>query len=475
MGHLFSQTSRAWVERVASNLVQQIAGSNLKAQLIRGMGGTFLLRVMNTAVKFLTSFLLARLLGRDGFGVYNFATAWITLLIVPALFGFERLLVRELAVYRRTKNWSLLRGLMRFANRLTLVLSLVMVALAGLIAWVTYETTGRPAMLQADKADFALLALYTLLLALLLVPLRAFLLMQQAAMQGLRRVVTSQVPEQIIQPVLMLGIVAGLYLFAGRVESPALAMAIQIGTTLFAVVYSMALFRKMIPYATKTVPAHYQIRPWVYASIPFFLNKELNALNAQVDTLLLGAMTGADSVALYVAALRGTQLIGVLLNSVNVALAPNIAHLFVEKDKTQLQRILTQSARFALAGALPLTLLLIVFGKSFLDIFGSEFTGAYTALVILSVGQLINVVTGPTGVLLMMTNYERVATASLTLGVVLDIGLNIVLIPRWGIEGAAVAKLVSTSVANTLNLWMAWKRLHLHSTILGPLRWGREA
>ena len=158
--------------------------------------------------------------------------------------------------------------------------------------------------------------------------------------------------------------------------------------------------------------------------------------------------------------------------SVNIALAPNIAHLHADGNRAELQRIMTHSARLILAGALPIAGFFILWGKPFLSLFGPEFTKAYNVLVILSIGQLVNAATGPGGLLLVMTNREREAAWTIGLSVILHAVMNIALIPRWGIEGAAIAGSTSIIVANLGMTWFAWRRLGIYATVLGnPASW----
>ncbi len=464
-----------WRERVLLSPVgRQLTGRTLKARLIRGTGGTFVLRSGNTALKFLTSFVLARWLGADNYGAYNFAIVWITLLIVPSISGLDRLLIRDMAAYQARSAWGMMRGLLDLVPRWTLRLSLGLALAAAGLAWLTYELTGRPAMLKADQADIAELALFTLLLGLVLLPLRTKLLVQQSTMQGLRHVVFGQLPEQVVQPLLFFVLVAVLYAVGKGHASPLLAMALTVGTTIVALGVSASLMNRAVPPNVKAAVPAFETRLWLAAALPFAVSRGLLTLSSQIDSLLLGAMSGTEAVALFTVSLRGTQLVSILLTSVNVALAPNIAHLFAQDDRRNLQRVLTQGARFSMVGALPITVLFILFGGAFLGLYGQDFVPAETTLVYLSLGQLVNAITGPATLLMMMTGFERPTTAIIGLSIVLNVVLDVLLIPSMGIDGAAIGSGVSLAVRNVTIAWLAWRWHGLHTTALWPLprlRW----
>ncbi len=72
--------------------------------------------------------------------------------------------MRNIATYRKEHDWTSLRGLLEFALRLTLTLAVIVTVIVLTVAWLTYEFTGRPALLKADQAELAQTAFYTLLI-----------------------------------------------------------------------------------------------------------------------------------------------------------------------------------------------------------------------------------------------------------------------------------------------------------------------
>jgi O-antigen/teichoic acid export membrane protein len=288
-----------WVRAQNSRLGKRLLGTGLIARSIRTISGTFSLRLMSVGLRFLVSLMLARLLGARGFGVYNFAIAWVSLLTGPSIAGFERLVIRDLATYQRDADYRRMHGLVRFAQRFT-VLSAVVIALIGMIvAWITYKVTGRPALLKAQHADLADVALVTLMIALALVPIRALLLLQQAVMQGLRRVVTGQVPEQLVQPVLFLVGLGSLFVAGGAVRSAQWAMALVLITTGIALILSMILLKRTTPPPVRHAIPLVEARLWLLSAIPFALTRGLAQLNLEVDSIMLGVLSSAEGVAFY--------------------------------------------------------------------------------------------------------------------------------------------------------------------------------
>ncbi|HDG98264.1 MAG TPA: hypothetical protein ENG73_08870 [Desulfobacterales bacterium] len=127
-GLLNSQPGRA---------ITQIIGKpgTLRFRLARDTVGVMAIRALSMGLSFAVSVVLARLLGVREFGLYSLAMSVLGLLVVPATFGFPQLLVREIAAYRIKGEWGLIRGLLRFARRTSLLASLGIALLGGFVLW----------------------------------------------------------------------------------------------------------------------------------------------------------------------------------------------------------------------------------------------------------------------------------------------------------------------------------------------------
>src|SRR5260370_127147 len=120
---------------VGEILLGKDESSTLRNRLVRGVGGLLGLRIVFGVFSFGLSIFLARALGKDGFGTYSYAFAWIVVLAVPAILGTDQLLTREVAAYEVKKEWGLMSGLLRAANRAVLLVSLGIVGVAAAVAW----------------------------------------------------------------------------------------------------------------------------------------------------------------------------------------------------------------------------------------------------------------------------------------------------------------------------------------------------
>lgn len=425
-----NQLKRAW-----HLLTEPGQSQNLTRRFVRGMAGTLGLKICFTGGNFLVTVALSRLLGVTQYGIYALALAWLNLLIVLATFGIEKLLVRHVTVYVYREQWSLLVGILRWANSMVLGISLV---LCGAVWWLSWWVYGNSDPTLAWAISLMSLAL----------PLLALSRLRQGALQGLGHTIMSQVPEMAVRPLLMLlliGIVLGGNL-AVRAAIPAvmlyvIAMAVAFGIGFVALLWAIPPQRRAI------VPA-YQARVWLLSALPLMLISGAYIVNIRTDILMLGSLLGPTAAGMYTVASRGAELVRFISLAVNIPLAPIIARLYAAGDIAELQRQVYRSTAIMTVGALGLVVPMIAFGHWFLRIFGPDFVAAYPALAILCIGQVANAAMGLVVQLMTMSNHEQEAAFAVGLGAAINIGLNIVLIPQLGLVGAAIASTVSALIWN---------------------------
>lgn len=411
---------------------------------------SLLMRVASTGMTFATAVLLARLLGLSGYGVYAFVFAWMNLLTIPTALGMDKLMVREVAVYRAQGAWDKLHGFLRWGNLAVLLASLTVAALAAGVAVV--------ALGPENGLRFSFL------LALLSLPLTTLTSLRQAAMRGFGHIVGGQWPELLLRPVLIIVLSVSAWLLLPTFTAP-WAVGASLTATLLAFVVGALLLARVLKLEAKHAPPSFELGKWLRSALPFMVVSGMFVLNARTDVVMLGALSGTDAVGLYTPAARGAELISFVLLAVNTALAPTLARLYAEGKRAQLEATVTRSTRLITLASSPLALGFILLGGPFLLLFGAEFTGGRTALTILSLGQLVNAATGTVGTLLNMTGHERDTAIAVGSSAALNIVLNVLLIPAFGINGAAAATAVSTLTWNVLLAAFVYRRLGFYSLL----------
>jgi O-antigen/teichoic acid export membrane protein len=177
-------------------------------------------------------------------------------------------------------------------------------------------------------------------------------------------------------------------------------------------------------------------------------------------------MQDVHDVGLFRVAQRGAELIPFGLFAVNMAIAPTISEMFTKGHILHLQKIINKSILASFVFALPVGLVMILGGQGLISIvFGTEYGSAYTPLVILCLGQIVNVIMGPVNVFLNMTGFELYSARGAAIAVVINIILSITTIPFWGYNGAAIAATISLITWNIILLIWAYKKTGILCTI----------
>lgn len=404
---------------------------------------------------FLTSVLLARLLGPAGYGVFAFAVAFLHMLSIPASLGMTKLLIRNISTYSARSETSLAAGLLRRADQLTIITGLATAALA--LAGSLLVAANEPVMLHA---------FWMILPA---IPLLVLTRVKQAALQGLKRIVQGQLPEGVLLPALFLLMAVVWWALPGIDLDPVTAVGLNVLATAIALYAAVFLLQKHLPSEIRTATPEFRTRQWLRSAFPLLLVSGLHVINSRTDVIMLGALDTAESVGLYNVAVKGSAFVGFFLTASGKALGPTMASLYSDGALEKLQALLTWVVRVVVFLSLPVAATFVFFGDWILTfVYGPSFSDAHVALAILSGAELVAVAMGSVSLLLIMTGFEREAAWGVGLSAVLNIVLNASLIPFFGMTGAAVATGFSLMVWNIIFAVVATKRVGVNCTILGP-------
>lgn len=421
-----------------------LRGEGLRARLLRGGIGSLFVKAASMGLTLATAVVLARALGAEGYGVYSFVFAIAALLATPAQLGLPTLLVRETANARVAGDDRLMRGVWLWAGGLALRASVVLMLIGAVVAAVL-----------AGRETVGLGTLWAW--SLLLIPLVALGNIRGAALQGLGRVVVGQAPEHLVRPALFVLFCLVVWGLAGGL-TPTNAMIAHVAAAALAFAFGALVLHRAAPRGATASPDAATRKRWLHAVIPMAIVAGMQMTNLYVGVITLGLLGDAEAVGVFRVVVQGATLVGAGMTAINAASAPHFARLHAQGDRRALQRAATWSARASLATALLIALpLMVMAGPALGLVFGDEFRVGGSALIWVASGQLVSAALGPVGYLLMMCGGERRMVGLLTAGAVLNLALNVTLIPALGLTGAAVAHAVSTCALN-IGLWFAVRR-----------------
>ena len=434
----------------------------LKRFLAKAVSGTFGFKILNVGLMYANSLLMVKLAGASGYGDYAYIIAWSQILLIPAALGFEGLISRELAVFFDQQRWPQVKGILKFSNALVLINSVLLAAIA-IAGFGLLGLAAGPQSLMAFAIGLASL------------PFLALSRLRTASLQAIKSIIASQLPEAIIRPsILFLGL-GGLLVWqalrgqAALLSSPALMSMNWVATAIAFWVGSWLLKRSLSVKLQATSTQHsiqYSRRQWLKAAMPMLLIGSMYVINGQTDAVMLGSLKDSATVGIYTVANRGAGLISFVQIAFATSLAPVFATLFAQSKLDELRKTIKRSCQATFLLSLAVAVLLVLCSHWFLRVFGPEFLAGQTALFVLMGSQLVNAFTGATAQLLIMTGYDRDTAIGVSISAAVNVVLNAVMIPQYGLNGAAIATATSTVLWNVILVGFTYKRFKVISTAI---------
>ena len=422
------------------------------AVLARGALGAFIVKIAGAGLLFGLHVMLAQLLGVDEYGIYVYAITWINILTILCLLGFPTSLVRFIAEYKAKQQWNLLKGIIHRSNQIVLAFSILVGIFAAAVT-----------LLLKERISVAVVVTFYIGFGLL--PVVALSRLRQASLRALKNVVQSEMLLLVIRPVLLGLIVLGFFITLGGSLKAAHVMAGNFTAVVGVLFIGTILLRKALPKSALEAKPAYAQRQWLKVSLPLLLIDGMQILLKRTDIIMIGAILGSDDAGIYSAASRISNLVVFALMAINATLAPMISELYHTGRGRELQRIIMLASRAIFVFTLVVSIILAVSGKFILSLFGSDFTIAFVPLLILLIGQMVNALAGSVGLIMTMTSHQNQAGAIIAGSTVANITLNALLIPLFGLTGAAISTAFTMALWNIAMLTFVRRKIGINSTI----------
>jgi O-antigen/teichoic acid export membrane protein len=193
-------------------------------------------------------------------------------------------------------------------------------------------------------------------------------------------------------------------------------------------------------------------------AVPLLFVSSTTLLSSSVDVLMLGWLSDSSKVGLYTVASRLVLFIAFFLQITNAAISPKLANFFDKNQLKEMNILVKQVTLWLFIIGFVSMLFFVCFGSAILELWGYEFSAAYICLIILSVGQFINISTGCSGVLLIMGGHEKIFSYISGAFLLLNIILNYLLISKYNEVGAAIATAGTIIGENIIRVVIAKQR-----------------
>lgn len=186
-------------------------------------------------------------------------------------------------------------------------------------------------------------------------------------------------------------------------------------------------------------------------AFPMLMTYAAFLVSNSADVFILKAyQIGTDKVGIYKTCTNISMLAATLLVALNTTVQPKMTQLYTQKNLVEVQRISVKSSKLIFWLSLPVFVGMLFFSKQVMWLYGKDFSTGALSLSIMTVGQVFNTLCGPVAQLLNATGYHKQFRNISFLGACINILLNLFLVPKYGIEGAAAANAISMIVWNVI-------------------------
>lgn len=414
-----------------------------KKEILQGTIPAFALRTVAISVAFLLNFIIARWLDIDEVGLYFIALSITTIAAQLSRLGLDNCLLRFIASHSAMNEWGMVNAVYGLSLKITLVCScvitIVIILFSSRLSLLIFNESKLIECLQWQAFSIPFLALACL---------------HGFALQGLKKTKESIAVLGIYIPLFTS---LCLFIYGEGSDLKALIVYYDFSVALTLILSVWHWMNAMPKTRYKKYPIH--ISMLLSNSIPLLFIDVTNLIIGNSSVFFLGIWDVGSNVSKYNAASRTATLLSFTLNVVNTISAPKFAELHKQKDMLALNRLAIQSAMLMSIMVLPITIVFLVVPENIMALFGEEYRQAGVVLSILSIGQLINVISGSVGCLLIMCGYERLMRKNLLICAVTNIFLNILLVPFAGIVGAAITATITIVMQNLIATSMTTKVL----------------
>ncbi|HEX6787356.1 MAG TPA: flippase [Acidimicrobiales bacterium] len=370
---------------------------------------------------------MTRDLSKNDVGLFRISVALFELLQIVALVGLGQAMTRFVAVFRADRDRAAVLGTIRFGLIVTTVSSVLVGAALFLASpWLSETVYNKPDLVTPLR--FVAFA----------IPPGALTAVSLAACSGFRTMRPNALIGLMLDPLLRLVLIVG---------------ALQLGLGLDGVFWAFVI----IPYVTCLMALLWlfvlargpHVRPRIerrqltrFSSVAWVATFTTQGL-LWLDLLILPAYISAAELAIYSVATSIVVLATFAMSPISQSLAPRIADLSRRKELRRLAIAYQAAASWMLRFSLPFFAIILIFPRPLLGLFGTGYGAGAAVTVILALGKLSDVATGPCGTMLNQAGFNKLALIDNVVILILNVSLNLILIPSHGIRGAAIAWTVS--------------------------------
>lgn len=416
-------------------------------KLLSGSGLVMAFKVAGAGAGYVFAYLITTNYGAESFGIFELSLTALTIASLLSRLGLGGALVRFIPEFVEKGARTNLGKVYRLAVVLSLPLSIFLGVLVYFFAEELASLFGNESLVT----PFRIVAH--------IIPFLTSYEINAEAYRGMKKMVGYSILQR--GTVVLIAIASFLTLQYQGYDSDLIPL-FSFGTgvvflSVFAAFTTPKHLSTLVTVKTSSTADKIAVKPLLKVAFPMLISASMFMIMNWSDTLMIGYYLEESEVGIYRLAFKVATLITFAQFAINSIAAPMFSSFSAKNDLAGLQKMTRNIGYMNLAISTPVFIAILLFPSFVLDLFGEEFTAGVAPLIVLAIAQLINALCGPVMYLLNMTGKEKKARNIILVASAINVGLNLYLIPIYGLMGAAIATGVSTVVWNVMAVFQIKK------------------
>jgi len=415
---------------------------------MKGISISLTIRIFGVGTGYLFTFLIAKYYGASVMGSFALSQTILMITVIMAKLGLDTASVRFISEHYSKKNYITLKVIYFMILKMVIPLSIILSIGLYIISPFLANLMHKPDM----EGLFKVTSIGVLPLSLLFIHSESFRGMKKILIYSLFRNMTTQLVGSIILLI--------FFYFDFKMKIiPLYAYLISICILSFiaAIIWKFQ-FREL---SLKANNSRIKFRNLLKVSFPMLMTSSMAYIINWVGVFILGIYNSESDIGVYNIAMKLSMLTNISLFAVNSIAAPKFAELFANKNMIGFNQTVYQSSKLIFFTTIPIILILLIFPTYLLGIFGDEYEKGKWVLIFLTIGQFINSISGSTGYILQMTGYQKIFQNIIFFSAVINIFMNIILVPSLGIFGASISSMICIIIWNFLSVFIIYKKFNI--------------
>ena len=389
---------------------------------------------LGSVFRYMFSIIMARFLGAQMLGLYSLGNAITRIAEILALLGLDNGVLRF--VSRDTEDKVNVDRSIYTSLKIGLISSILIAVLLFLSAEKIVNE-----ILNEDSFLITVIKVFAISL-----PFTVLTLISSFATQAFKILKYKIFVNQIVNPLTLLIAFVTSYFLLG------IELSILLPTVVSSIIGLMFILKFLTNFSSISLSKIIGTtvdKDILKFSVPLMFVSAIGIIMHWIDIIMLGILSNATEVGMYHPIERTAGLVRMILFAFAGIFAPIFSEHYFKKNKNGMKDSYQSSSKYILAFSLPIFIFLFIFSEPMLLVFGTEFQN-YFALKVLLLGIFIQTIFGLGSSTLTMSGYTKFNLLNVSIALVLNIIFNSILIPLYGLTGAALATSFALIVLSTL-------------------------